>query len=169
MKLDFGGVAKGYACDKIIEILKENKITSALVNAGGDVRVIGKRVDGKDWRIGVQDPRNSERMLGSLPLGNWDTMDTSGDYQRYIEVDGTRYSHIINPRTGFQPRLLAAVTVVGYNSIDCDILSTALFIVGVDAGKKLLLQFPGAEAIFSLPDGQVVVTDGLKGSFSVEN
>ncbi|MEI6286829.1 MAG: FAD:protein FMN transferase [Bacillota bacterium] len=168
MKLDFGGVAKGYACDRIIDILKNNGITSALVNAGGDVRVIGNRVDGKPWRIGIQDPRRPEKMLGSLALEGWDTMETSGDYQRYIEVNGIRYSHILDPKTGEQPRALTAVTVIGGNSLDCDILSTALYIVGVKSGKKLLKQFPGVEAVFSTKDGQVILTDGLNGKFQPE-
>ena len=168
MKLDFGGVAKGYACDKIIETLKSNGVTSALVNAGGDVRVVGNRLDGKPWRIGIQDPRHAEKMLGSLALEGWDTMETSGDYQRYIEVNGIRYSHIINPKTGIQPRALMAVTVVGANSLDCDILSTALYIVGVEEGKKLLKQFTGVEAVFSTTDGQVILTDGLIGKFQPE-
>ena len=95
-------------------------------------------------------------------------METSGDYQRYIEVNGIRYSHIINPKTGIQPRALMAVTVVGANSLDCDILSTALYIVGVEEGKKLLKQFTGVEAVFSTTDGQVILTDGLIGKFQPE-
>lgn len=168
MKLDFGGVAKGYACDRIIEILKANGIQSALVNAGGDVRVIGKRADGKPWRIGVQDPWHSDKMLGALTLLGWDTMETSGDYQRYIEVAGVRYAHILDPKTGSQPRMLKAVTIVGNNSLDCDILSTALFVLGVERGEKLLQQFPGVEAVFSTIDGRTIVTAGLLGKFELE-
>ncbi|MFA6075622.1 MAG: FAD:protein FMN transferase [Negativicutes bacterium] len=168
MKLDFGGVAKGYACDRLVEVLKANGIKSALVNAGGDVRVIGNRSDGKPWRIGIQDPRNPDKMLGSLALDNWDTMETSGDYQRYIEVNGIRYSHILDPKTGSQPRTVKAVTVICNNSLDGDIFSTALFILGVDEGKKLLKQFPGVEAVFSTTDGKTILTDGLKNKMKID-
>lgn len=163
MSLDLGGIAKGYAVDRVIELLKARGVKSALVNAGGDVRVIGRRPDGKPWRIGVQDPRKPDAVIARLSLENWDTMETSGDYQRFIEKDGVRYSHILDPRTGFQPRRLASVTMVINNSADGDVLSTALFVLGPERGLELLGQFPGAEAIMVTDDGKVIVSKGLEG------
>lgn len=167
MMLDLGGIAKGYATDKAIDILKANGITSALVNAGGDVRVIGKKPDGSPWRIGVQDPRNAEGISAKLSLTDWDTMETSGDYQRFIVKDGVRYSHIIDPRTGWQPKEIASVTTVNSNSGDGDILGTAVFVLGVDRGLELLKQFPGNEAIVATTDGRIIVTPALEGKVEI--
>ncbi|WP_122629691.1 FAD:protein FMN transferase [Lucifera butyrica] len=164
MMLDLGAVAKGYATDKAIEILKEKGIKSALVNAGGDVRVIGTRPDGKPWRIGVQDPRNENGVSAKMALTPWDTMETSGDYQRYIMHNGVRYCHILDPHTGWQPKSgVASVTIVNNNSGDGDLFSTALFVLGPEKGLEKLRQFPGNEAIMIMTDGRVIVTPGLKG------
>ena len=167
MLLDFGGIAKGYAVDKAIEVLKAKGITSALLNAGGDVRIIGNKPDGTAWRIGVQHPRQSDGISAKLSLTEWDTMETSGDYQRFMIKDGIRYSHIIDPRTGWQPREIASVTMVNNSSADGDILGTAIFILGVDKGLKLLQQFPGNEAIIITIDGKTIITPGLEGKIEL--
>jgi len=167
MMLDLGGIAKGYATDKAIEVLKAKGITSALINAGGDVRVIGNKPDGKPWRIGVQDPRQSDGISAKLALTQWDTMETSGDYQRFIMKDGIRYSHILDPRTGWQPREVASVTMVTNSSTYGDILSKPIFVLGVERGLQLLQQFPGTEAIIVTMDGKVIVTPGLEGQIEL--
>jgi len=167
MRLDLGGIAKGYATDKAIEILKAKGITSALVNAGGDVRVIGHRPDGKPWRIGVQNPREADGISAKLSLAEWDTMETSGDYQRFIIKDGVRYSHIVNPRTGWQPREVASVTMVNNSSTYGDILSKPIFVLGVEKGLEVLKQFPGNEAIIVTLDGKIIVTPGLEGKIEL--
>ena len=168
MKLDLGGIAKGYAVDKVIDILKSHGVQSALVNAGGDVRVIGRRPDGNPWRIGVMHPRNSDAVIAKLALTDWDTMETSGDYQRYIMRDGVRYAHILDPRTGRQPRQLASVTVVLNNSADGDIFSTALCVLGPERGLTALRRFPGVEAIMVTDQGKVLVSPGLEGKAEIE-
>jgi FAD:protein FMN transferase len=167
MKLDLGGIAKGYATDRAIEVLKAKGITSALINAGGDVRVIGKKPDGTPWRIGVQDPRNQEGVIAKLSLTQWDTMETSGDYQRFIMHDNVRYSHILDPRTGRQPREVTSVTIVNNSSGDGDILSTAIFVLGVEKGLEKLKQFPGTEAIIVTVDGKILLTPGLEGKVEI--
>ena len=169
MALDLGGIAKGYATDKAIEVLKAKGITSALVNAGGDVRVIGNKPDGTPWRIGVQDPRKSDGISAKLSLTQWDTMETSGDYQRFIIKDDIRYSHILDPRTGWQPREVASVTMVTNSSTYGDILSKPIFVLGVDKGLKLLQQFPGTEAIIITIDGKIIVTPGLEGKIELSS
>jgi len=167
MMLDLGGIAKGYATDKAIEVLKAKGITSALVNAGGDVRVIGNKPDGMPWRIGIQDPRNTDGISAKLALTEWDTMETSGDYQRFIMKDGIRYSHILNPRTGWQPREVASVTMVTNSSTYGDILSKPIFVLGVEKGLALLKQFPGNEAVIVTMDGKIIITPGLEGKIEL--
>lgn len=167
MSLDLGGIAKGYTTDKAIEVLKAKGVTSALVNAGGDVRVIGNKPDGKPWRIGVQNPRQTDGISAKLALTQWDTMETSGDYQRFIMKDGIRYSHLLNPRTGWQPREVASVTIVNNSSTYGDILSKPIFVLGVERGLELLKQFPGTEAIIVTMDGKVTVTPGLENNIEV--
>lgn len=169
MKLDLGGIAKGYATDKALDILKSYGIKSALINAGGDVRVIGQKPDGTPWRIGVQNPRNQDAVIAKLALTDWDTMETSGDYQRFIMKDGVRYSHILDARTGRQPRQLDSVTMVLNSSTDGDILSTALFILGPEKGLELLKKYPGAEAIMVTTDGKVITSPGLAGKVEITN
>lgn len=169
MLIDLGGISKGYTVDKVIEILRKKGVTSALVNAGGDVRVIGNKPDGKPWRIGVQDPRQSEGISAKLSLTKWDTMETSGDYQRFITKDGVRYSHILDPRTGWQPRQIASVTTINNSSTDGDILGTAIFILGSEKGLKLLEQFPGNEAVIITTDGKVIMTPGLEGKIELSS
>ncbi|WP_094605979.1 FAD:protein FMN transferase [Sporomusa silvacetica DSM 10669] len=163
MRIDLGAVAKGYADRKAIDALKAHGIKSALVNAGGDVRIIGKRPDGQPWRIGVQDPRDSEGIAAKLALADWDVLETSGDYQRFFIKDGVRYSHIIDPHTGYQPRGVASVTIVAKAENNVDILSTAIFVLGVEKGQELLKQYPGTEAIFITTDGKKIITPGLEG------
>jgi thiamine biosynthesis lipoprotein len=163
MQIDLGAVAKGYANRKAIDALKARGIKAALVNAGGDVRIIGKRSDNQPWRIGVQDPRNSEGIAAKLAMNDWDVLETSGDYQRFFIKDGVRYSHIIDPRTGYQPRELASVTIVAKSDNQVDILSTAMFVLGVEKGQQLLKQYPGTEAIFITTDGKKIITPGLEG------
>jgi len=169
MALDLGGIAKGYATDKAIEVLKARGITSALVNAGGDVRIIGNKPDGKPWRIGVQDPRQTDGISAKLALTQWDTMETSGDYQRFFIKDGIRYSHILNPRTGWQPQEVASVTMVTNSSTYGDILSKPIFVLGVEKGLKLLQQFPGNEAIIITIDGRTIITPGLEGKIELSS
>lgn len=164
MKLDMGGIAKGYATDRAVAVLKSKGVASALINAGGNVRVIGTRPDGKPWRIGVQHPRTPDAVIAKLALNQWDTMETSGDYQRYIMKGNVRYAHILDPRTGKQPRELASVTMVMNNATDGDVFSTALFVLGTEKGLDALRQFPGVEAIFITPDGKVTVSLGLVGT-----
>lgn len=167
MKLDLGGIAKGYAVDKAIEILKEKGIQSALINAGGDVRVIGTKSDATPWRIGVQHPRDTEGIIAKLALTSWDNMETSGDYQRFIVKDGIRYSHILDPHTGRQPQGTTSVTIVGNSSTDDDIFSTAVFILGPEKGLAKLKSFPGVDAIVIDAAGKIILTPGLEGKAEI--
>ncbi len=169
MRLDLGGIAKGYALTKAVEQLKAAGINSALVNAGGDIKVIGRRPDGNPWRIGVQDPRNPDRIVAKIALTEWDSLQTSGDYQRFFIKGGVRYAHIISPKTGRQPRELSSVTLVYRGEgTGAEIASSGVFVLGPDKGREALKRFPGVEAIMVTAAGQVIVSPGLEGKVEIE-
>lgn len=164
MAVDLGGIAKGYAADEIKRLLAEAGILSAIINLGGNIVAMGRRGDGRPWRIGVQDPL----ALTGKPLAVLEVEDrtvvTSGSYERFFIRDGVRYHHIIDPRTGSPAASgLLSVTVVGASSIDADALTTALFVLGRDKGLELLRML-NADAVFISEDSELTVTDGLRGT-----
>ncbi|MBE3518865.1 MAG: FAD:protein FMN transferase [Firmicutes bacterium] len=165
MGLDLGGIAKGYAVDKIVSVLRKNGVTSFLINAGGNVYVSGRKPGDALWRVGITDPladpSGTETYLGIF-TGTDISVVSSGDYQRYFEVNGVRYHHILDPKTGYPARGLRGTTVIGVSSTDCDGLSTTLFVLGVDKGKEILSAFPGVGAIFVKADGSIEMTPNLK-------
>ncbi|MDL2280868.1 FAD:protein FMN transferase [Selenomonadales bacterium OttesenSCG-928-I06] len=161
MRLDLGAVAKEYGTLKICNILKQNNITSALINAGGNIRTIGTRPDGTPWRIGIQDPRNPDKIAAIITLTNWNMLETSGDYQRFFEKDGIRYSHILNPKTGKQPNEVMSVTVISNSENNNYMLATSLFVLGPEKGKELIKQFPDTEAVWITSNKDIITTDGL--------
>ena len=167
MKLDLGGVAKGFIIDRMTDILKKYGIRSALINGGGDVRVIGLKPDGTPWRIGVQSPRKPDALAARIPMTGWQIVETSGDYQRFIEVDGRRYHHIFDPKTGKPSAGLVSATLVMPEGIE-DLPSNILLIIGPDRSRELLKKFPGIEAIFIEENGTVSFTPGLNGKIEVE-
>ncbi len=130
VQLDFGAFAKGYAVDRIIERLRKLGIENAIINAGGDLRAIGRHGE-RPWRIGIRDPRGSG-VLASVELAGDESVFTSGDYERFYEYEGKRYHHIIDPRTGFPARGVTSVTVIHGNAAEADAAATALFVAGPD-------------------------------------
>jgi len=128
--LDLGGIAKGAAVDRIVELLRRHGITSALVNAGGDLRVLGSRND-RSWRIGIQDPR-ADGVLGVVELADGEAAFTSGDYERYVDRGAERLHHILDPRTGRPADETRAVTVIARGGVAADAAATALFVAGDD-------------------------------------
>lgn len=132
MKVDLGGIAKGYTSTRIMDIYKACGVTSGLVNLGGNVQVLGAKTDGSAWRIGIQDPQDSESYLGALSIVDKAVI-TSGGYERYFEQDGKTYHHIIDPATGYPAENgLISVTIVSADGTLADGLSTSLFIMGKD-------------------------------------
>ena len=158
-KIDLGGIAKGHAVDKCIEILVSNGIKNAFVNAGGDSRVIGKKKD-RMWYIGVRDPRDEKKLIVNLPLEDV-AISTSGDYERFFIQDNVRYHHILDPKTGDSARKSQSVTIIASNGIDADALSTSIFILGSEDGLKLINQMPDVSAIIIDKDGQMKYSDDL--------
>ncbi|PNU21809.1 hypothetical protein C2E25_00850 [Geothermobacter hydrogeniphilus] len=159
LEIDFGGIAKGYAVDRAGAVLRRAGIRHASINAGGDLLLIGDR-RGRPWRIGVQDPRKPGAVLAVIAAAD-EAVVTSGDYERFFEVDGVRYHHLFDPATGRPSRRSRSVTVVASDAATADALATAAFILGPEAGSRLLRQ-QGVEGILIGADGTPLVTPGLK-------
>lgn len=166
MEIDLGSVAKGYTGDVLSAYLKENGVTSALLDLGGNIQAVGSKRDGSPWRVAIRDP------AGEGSIGVVETRDravvTSGGYERYFEQAGIRYWHILDPQTGTPVRNgLASVTVVGDSGLTCDGLSTALFVMGLEDALDHWRLHRDFEAVFVLEDGSVTITAGLEGSFAL--
>lgn len=160
MSLDFGGVAKGYATEEAAKILRELGIKHALINAGGNVYALGAKPDGTPWRVGVRDPLNGNGIIAVLSVKDTSVV-TSGDYERYFEEGGVRYSHIIDPSTGKQARDLMQTTVITESSTDADILNKPLFVLGRQRGMNFAKNLQGVGAIFVSADKQITFTGNL--------
>ena len=166
MEIDLGSVAKGYTGDALAHLLKENGVTSALLDLGGNIQAVGAKPDGSPWRVGVRDPEGDGN-VGVVEVTDKAVI-TSGGYERYFEQDGVRYWHILDPKTGKPARNgLASVTVVGENGLLCDALSTALFVMGLDKALDHWRQYQDFEAVFILEDGSVTITAGLEDIFTL--
>jgi len=139
LTIDLGGIAKGAAVDRIITLLIERKVGHALVNAGGDLRVIGRsggRQDERFWRVGIRHPREAG-LLGVIELKSGEAAFTSGDYERFYDYAGTRLHHILDPRTGYPVTHTQAITVVAANGVTADAAATALFVAGPDRWRQV--------------------------------
>lgn len=170
MKLDLGGIAKGFAADEVKKILKEEGIESAYINLGGNVMLVGGKPDGSPWKIGIQDPRfNRGNVMASIELED-KTIVTSGNYERYFEEDGVIYHHILDPETGYPASSgVISVSIICDSSLDADALSTSVFILGMEKGLELINQLEGYEAIIITDDLGIVLTEGLKGKVTLLN
>jgi FAD:protein FMN transferase len=158
--VDLGGIAKGYAVDRSIAILQKMGVTHASVTAGGDSRVIGDKL-GRPWMVGIKNPRAEDAVAITLPLENV-AISTSGDYERYfINSDGERIHHILNPRTGKSTQGVNSVSIIGPLGFDTDPLSTTVFVMGPEKGLALINSLPGFDAVIITSAGKVLYSDGL--------
>lgn len=169
MKIDLGGIAKGYTSSRIMDIYKDNGITSGLVNLGGNVQALGTKTDGTKWKIAVQSPDDTEDYLGILSVQDKAVI-TSGGYERYFEQDGVTYHHIIDPKTGYPAESgLVSVTIVSTDGTLADGLSTSLFIMGEEKAAEFWREHKDDfDAILMSDDGTLYVTEGLENDFSTE-
>ena len=161
MALHLGAIAKGYAVDRAMAVLKENGIQNAMINAGGDLTVIGARALNKPWKIGLQHPRKPENIIASFNLAEG-SVATSGDYQRYFLHDKKRYHHILNPEDGQPARGLISATVITALTMDADALATAVFVLGAEKGIQLLDSLGGAEGMVILESGEALFSKNLQ-------
>ncbi len=159
VRINLGGIAKGYAVERGIEMLRRRGVRHGIVTAGGDSRLLGDR-RGQPWVVGIRDPRDEQGVSLRIPLEN-EAISTSGDYERYFVEDGTRYHHIIVPFTGRPAGELMSATVVGPDAVLTDALSTSVFVMGVDKGLTLIGTLPDYEGIAIDVEGRVYYSDGL--------
>lgn len=169
MSLDLGAVGKGIACDRICKILEASpEVTGAVISVGGSVVTYGEKPDGTSWIVGIQNPRVTDgtgNYVGKLKLsGNW-FVSTSGDYERYVEKDGIRYHHIMNPMTGYPAKSdVVSVTILSKEGILSDALSTACFVLGKEEGFALAKRY-GAEILTVDENGKIDMSEGMKQYF----
>lgn len=168
MSLDLGGIGKGYASDRIAGILRQNDVESAIISLGGNVYALGSRPDGKAWQVGITDPADKSKIIGTISVTD-SAVVTSGGYQRYFEQDGVKYHHIIDPKTGRCAQSgLASVTVIAESGTLSDGLSTALFVMGLDKAIEFWKTSGDFEAVFADDDGNIYVTAGIAGAYKSE-
>ena len=159
VRINLGGIAKGYVVERGVDILRMRGVTNAIVTAGGDSRLLGDR-RGQPWMVGIRDPRNDGQVAISLPLQD-EAISTSGDYERYFEEGDVRYHHIIQPNTGTPAGGVHSATVFGPDAIMTDALSTSVFVMGVDEGLRLIATLPDYESIVIDTAGRIFYSDGL--------
>ena len=160
MKIGFGALGEGYAVDRCRAMMIRKGITSGLINATGDIAAWGIQADGMPWRVGIRNPFKKNRIIKVLPIHN-EAVTTSGSYEKYVEFDGKRFSHIINPKTGYPATGLTSVTVIGPDALTSNFLSTSIMVLGRKAGLKLLKTYPTYKAILITDRGRVIRTDRL--------
>jgi len=160
--IDLGGIAKGYAADRAIAIMRQFGISHGSVSAGGDSRLLGDR-RGRPWLVGIKNPRDKDKIAISLPLADT-AVSTSGDYERFFidPKSGERIHHIINPRSGQSARGIASVTVLGDVGLNADPLSTSVFVMGVTKGLELINRLPKIDAIIIDTAGKVYYSQNLQ-------
>lgn len=156
VELNFGAIAKGYAVDKAINILRKSEIKQALVNAGGEVSVIGN-----NWIVGIQHPDEINSIIKRIKLNGY-TVATSGDYEQYFEVDGVRYHHILDPETGYPSKGLQSVTIINKSNAFADALATAVFVMGEEKGMKLIESLDDTEVMIIDERGRISYSTGFE-------
>lgn len=159
VKIDLGGIAKGYAVDRAIDILKSYGVTSAIVTAGGDSRMLGDR-RGKPWIIGIRHPRKKHAFAARIPLQDT-AISTSGDYERFFMKGKVRVHHIINPKSGRSADKVESVSIIAPLAEDSDALSTTVFVLGLKKGMALVNRLPGVDAIIIDSHTRLYYSDGL--------
>lgn len=159
VRLDLGGIAKGYVTELVSDYLEDNGIDNYIINAGGNVKV-GKAYDKDSYVVGITDPDNTSTIFTKVNINNMAVV-TSGSYQRYCELDGNLYNHIINPITKYPSNYVKSISVIGEDSTLCDIYSTYLFLLPVEEGLKVVNSTSGIEAIWYIDSDNVVRSDGF--------
>ncbi len=171
MVLDLGGIAKGYAADKLRDYIKSQNIDKAIIDLGGNIYVIGTNPNDKPWGIGIQNPftDNRNEYIGSVSEADKSIV-TSGVYERYFEYDEKKYHHILDTRTGYPVENdIMGVSIVSKDSIDGDALSTSVFAMGIHDGMKLINSLPDVDAVFITKNKEIYLSDNIKNNFKLNN
>ena len=159
VKIDLGGIAKGYVTEIVGDYLEDNGISNYIINAGGNVKV-GKAYDKDYFVVGITDPNNTSGIFTKVNINNMSVV-TSGSYQRYCELDGKLYNHIISPITKYPSSYVKSVTVIGEDSMLCDVYSTYLFLLPVEDGIRIVNDINDIEAIWYIDSDNIVRSDGF--------
>lgn len=160
MKIGFGALGEGYAADRCREMMLQKGIKAGIVNATGDMSAWGKKPDGTDWVIGINDPARSGSLFAIIPLKQGAVV-TSGSYEKFVVFDGKRYAHIINPATGYPATGLTSVTVFGPSAEQANGFSTSLMVLGKKAGLKLLRDYPEYTCLMISDKGKVFTSPNM--------
>ncbi|WP_439883286.1 FAD:protein FMN transferase [Pontibacter sp. MBLB2868] len=160
MKIGFGAIGKGYAANRARDIMREMGIAGGVVNAAGDLVTWGKQADGESWYVGIADPLEKDKVFSWLTADNTAVV-TSGNYEKFAEIDGKRYSHIIDPRTGKPASGLKSVTIVCPNGELADALATAVSVLGKEEGLYLINQLKGVECLLITDEDELVTSEGM--------
>lgn len=161
MKIGFGAIGKGYAADKAKSLLIEKGVISGIINASGDMTTWGKQTNGEDWKVAITNPLNKNKAFALLPITDGAVV-TSGNYEKYVNFNGKRYTHIIDPRTGYPSSGIISVTVFAPKAELADALSTSVFVMGKDVGLNRINQLPNIECIIIDEDGNIFTSTNIK-------
>jgi thiamine biosynthesis lipoprotein len=160
MRVGFGGIGKGYAAERAKYVMKEMGVQSGVVNAAGDMTAWGLQPNGKQWTIGVVDPNSKDRIFSYMNVTDM-AVATSGNYEKYILIDGKKYSHTINPKTGLPIRGIKSVTIISQNAEVADTMATPVMIMGIIPGLTMINQMKGIEAIIVDDDDKVFASNNI--------
>ena len=169
MKIGFGALGEGYATNKCKDLMLSKGIKAGIVNATGDMTVWGKQPNGKDWNIGMTNPFETDKLFAVVPLHDG-AVTTSGSYEKYVVLNGKRYSHIINPATGYPSTGLCSVSVFGPNAETANGFSTSIMVLGKEAGIRLINQYPEYRWIIITDKGKIIKSKNFnKTKFHLKN
>ena len=161
MRIGFGGIGKGYAAEKAKSVLQNMGITSGIVNAAGDLSAWGSQPNGQPWTIGIADPDSRHHPFSSLDITNM-AIATSGNYEKYVVIDGKKYSHTIDPKTGLPVAGIKSVTIIAPNAELADALATPVMVMGIRPGLHLIEQLPGINCIIIDDNSNLYTSSGIK-------
>ncbi|WP_353078230.1 FAD:protein FMN transferase [Flavobacterium sp.] len=160
MKLGLGGIGQGYIADKVKEVLQAKGCTAGIVNVSGDINTWGSQIDGKPWTVGIVNPVNKNKVFATFPLID-SAVETSGSYEKYVTFNNIRYSHIIDPRSGYPATGIVSVSVFAKQTEIADALATGVFVLGVEVGLNLINQLKGIECIIVDDKGKIFTSKGI--------
>jgi FAD:protein FMN transferase len=166
VRVHLGGIGKGYAVDRAVALLRQAGFTDFLIQAGGDLYAAGRRGD-RPWRVGLHDPRADGATFATIELRD-ETFSTSGDYERFFIKDGVRYHHLLDPDTGQPARLCRSVTIRARSALTADWLSTAVFVMGPEAGMALVESLPDVDAVIVTASNEVKMSRGIRERLKID-
>ncbi|TDT40441.1 thiamine biosynthesis lipoprotein [Maribacter spongiicola] len=161
MKIGFGAIGKGYAADKAKDLLKSKGVVAGIINASGDMNTWGKHPDGKEWKVAITNPMDKNKVFALLPITNGAVV-TSGNYEKYVNFNDVRYTHIIDPRSGYPATGIISVTVFAPKAELADALATSVFVMGIEVGLNRIEQLPQVECIIIDDKGNIITSKNIE-------